>query len=275
MSITHLAALPRRYPSALPVAHIGFLPGKRYRVRHGFRSWNFSFLLAGHGTYAHHGRLHAVSAPCVLTQWPGQECDYGPTGAWDELFLIYAAEHGPRLQAMGFSEPQRRPFWHLGPNRLHPLLLELKRLLRTNPLQAPTVDRIDRVCEQLILESLLAAGPTSDAPTDAVARIRALVEADCLAEHDFAALAQSEGLSEPHFRRLWRRAVGCPPERFRTGLRMAQACRLLVEGDLPVAAIGRAVGFADPLHFSRRFRATLGSNPAAYRTHHCGELPRP
>lgn len=266
--IIHTDRLPRHHPSPLPVAHVGFLPGKRYRVRHGFRSCNFSFILSGHGTYAWQGRLLEVRAPCVLTQRPGIACDYGPIGAWDELFIIYPATCEAQLRFSGFIDPER-PLWHLGPNQLQPLLLELRQLGAHSP---PQADRLDRVCERLVLESLLAA-KSGSAPQDAIARVRALVEADCLRDHDFTTLAKAEGLSFPHFRRLWRQAVGLPPERFRSGLRMALACRLLVEGATPVAQIARTIGFPDPLHFARRFRQLVGEPPSAYRERYRLALP--
>lgn len=270
--IIHLAAEPRRYPAALPVAHLGWLPAKRNRIRHAFRSWNFSFVLAGTGSYRSGNTLLPVRAPCVLTQAPGQTCDYGPERTWTELFLIYRADAGPRLAAMGFYEPSR-PLWHIGPNRLAPLLLELRELVRTTPL-ASAVDRIDHTCERILLESLLSARPDDAHGDAAIARIRALVDADCVTEHDFTALAHGEGLSVPHFRRRWVAAVGSPPERYRTGLRLAQACRLLVEGDAPISAIAHATGFSDPLHFSRRFRAGLGVSPGAYRVQARSEFSR-
>lgn len=176
------------------------------------------------------------------------------------MFLIYPATSEAALIRAGLLDPER-PLWHLGPNQLNPLVLELRRLCGESPIPA---DRIDRVCERLVLESLLAAKP-SGAPLDAIARIRAVVEADCLREHDFTALARTEGLSYPHFRRLWRQAVGLPPERFRSGLRMAHACRMLSQGDAGMADIARAVGFADPLHFSRRFRQLIGEPPTSWR----------
>jgi AraC-like DNA-binding protein len=266
--IIHCDRATRHHPSTLGVAHVGFLPRKRYRVRHGFRSCNFSFILAGHGTFLWQGRMIEVRAPCVLTQRPGMPCDYGPTGTWDEMFLVYPATTEPALRACGFIDPER-PLWQVGPNQLNPLVLELARLGRETPLPA---DRIDRVCERLVLESLLAA-KTLGNQGDAIARIRALVEADCLAERDFAALAKAEGLSYPHFRRLWRRAVGVPPERFRSQLRLSLACRLLAESDQPVGEVARAVGFADPLHFARRFRQLVGEPPTSYRERYHLALP--
>ena len=258
--ITHLDRQPRHHPSPLPVAHVGFLPGKRYRVKHGFRSCNFSFVLAGRGSFLWQGRQLEVRAPCVITQWPGMPCDYGPEGSWDELFLIYPATTEEQLRRCGFLD-RERPLWHLGPNQLQPLLLELRALCGTTP---PPADRIDRVCERLVLESLLAAKAGS-APQDAIARIRALIEADCLTGRDFRALARAENLSFPHFRRLWKRGVGMPPERFRAGLIMSLACRQLVEGDAAVRDIARSLGFPDPLHFARRFRQLVGEPPTAYR----------
>ena len=47
--------------------------------------------------------------------------------------------------------------------------------------------------------------------------------------------------------------------------RMQRARVLLDETDLTVAQIGRAVGFADPYHFSRRFAAVVGRPPTFYR----------
>jgi len=49
-------------------------------------------------------------------------------------------------------------------------------------------------------------------------------------------------------------------------LRLARAATLLSQSDLPVAAIARACGFADPGHFSHRFRKTYGAPPGRYRS---------
>jgi transcriptional regulator GlxA family with amidase domain len=48
-------------------------------------------------------------------------------------------------------------------------------------------------------------------------------------------------------------------------LRVAEARRLLADLDLPVKEVGRRVGFEDPYHFSRVFRAIDGLSPSAHR----------
>ena len=48
-------------------------------------------------------------------------------------------------------------------------------------------------------------------------------------------------------------------------LRGERAAALLIETDLPIAEVGRLVGWADPNYASRRFRQLYGVAPAAYR----------
>ena len=48
-------------------------------------------------------------------------------------------------------------------------------------------------------------------------------------------------------------------------LRMDRAKQLLLAGELSVAQVADAVGFADPYHFSRVFRQHEGMPPTEYR----------
>jgi AraC family transcriptional activator of pobA len=50
--------------------------------------------------------------------------------------------------------------------------------------------------------------------------------------------------------------------------RMTEACRLLAYTRLPVAGIAFRLGYDDPSHFSKRFRAVCGMAPSAYRRAH-------
>ena len=65
---THLSPYPRRFPLLQPVESIGFHPRKTERVVHVFQNCNFSFILAGRGTYVLRGVEHPVEAQCVMLQ---------------------------------------------------------------------------------------------------------------------------------------------------------------------------------------------------------------
>jgi AraC family transcriptional regulator of arabinose operon len=48
-------------------------------------------------------------------------------------------------------------------------------------------------------------------------------------------------------------------------VRLDAARRLLATTDLPVQAVARQVGYADPLYFSRVFRREVGKSPTGFR----------
>ena len=95
--------------------------------------------------------------------------------------------------------------------------------------------------------------------------LRLRVEMAPHVDHDFEAMAADADLSPTHFRRLWNRQVGTPPARYRMQLLIQRACRELIETERSITEIALGLGFADPLYFSRRFRAIVGEAPSAYR----------
>nr|MBA3687076.1 helix-turn-helix transcriptional regulator [Planctomycetota bacterium] len=80
-----------------------------------------------------------------------------------------------------------------------------------------------------------------------------------------AALARRAGLAPSRFHQLFAQQVGHTPMRFQEECRMDRARRLLLSGELPVAAIAEACGYGDAFHFSARFHKVVGCSPSAYR----------
>ena len=71
-------------------------------------------------------------------------------------------------------------------------------------------------------------------------------------------------LSEDHFLRAFKAAVGQTPHQYLIGCRLARARRLLLEDDLPLAEIGRRCGFGNPSHFAAIFRRHEGVPPGVW-----------
>jgi AraC-like DNA-binding protein len=266
----HLAPYPRLYPHPVQVQSIGHVPHKRDWIRHTFTSFNFSFILGGSGTYRLGGSLWPVKAPCVITQWPGLYVEYGPQPEWEELYLIYNAAAQPHFQATGFATPGN-PVWYVqDPVPLRRKLGELRELIGSGAGKPGTADRIDRVCEDLVLESHLgqAAAPAATSKAGAIDVLRQYLEENCAEAVDFNRLATEAGFSPASFRRHWARQVGVPPGQYMATVRMQQACRLLVETELSIKEIARRLRFDDALYFSRRFHQLTGSSATAYRRLH-------
>lgn len=273
--LLHVGHLPRRFPAVLPVDSIGYIPHKLDWVRHRFNSYNFSFILSGGGEYWCEGKCWRVQAPCVITQSPWHYVEYGPCGEWnewEELYLIYNEDRLPLLEKMKMIR-RDVPVWNIkdsGPTRSR--LLELRQAEQSGQMDG-FADRVDRLCELMVIESILGETAESLLPEEqAILDIRDHVQSRLLERHDFHELARQHGLSDSTFRRYWAARVGMPPARYTMRLKIEEACRLLVESRMKVGQIADHLGFADRLYFSRRFRHETGMSAADYRRSHQSPL---
>lgn len=78
-------------------------------------------------------------------------------------------------------------------------------------------------------------------------------------------LAAAASVSSGHLCRLFADRFGVGPITAFELLRLARAATLLSQSDVPITAIARTCGFADPEHFSHRFRRVYDQPPGRYR----------
>ncbi|MBC8011558.1 MAG: hypothetical protein H7067_15845, partial [Burkholderiales bacterium] len=193
-STKHWAPFTRRHPAAFAVASAEHITAKTNWVRTAFPTCNFSFILRGRGEYHRQGRIWIVEAPCVITQWPGEYLEYGPlppplpatpsggqagsasgatgTGTWDELYVIYAPDLKPRLEAARLLDPAR-PVWPIRDLGAVRAQAEALRQLTLAAEPESVADRVDRVCERMILESWLAPA-RREAPVGEAATVQTI-----------------------------------------------------------------------------------------------------
>jgi len=126
------------------------------------------------------------------------------------------------------------------------------------------VDRVDRVAERLIMETLLPPAAIRS-ESDALSEMAAGWRGNLARPVDFAEEAAQGGMSLSTFRRRWQEVFSLPPGQYLLQIRIHEACRLLVETLEPIREIARRTGFEDELYFSRRFRIRMGVAPREYR----------
>ncbi len=78
-------------------------------------------------------------------------------------------------------------------------------------------------------------------------------------------LARRCGLSEPQFRRVFRRSMGCTPLAYLNDLRVRMAALLLRTSAKSVLEISLETGFESVSSLHRAFRARMGTSPRAWR----------
>ena len=81
---------------------------------------------------------------------------------------------------------------------------------------------------------------------------------------DVAQLSRKAYMSESHFHRVFKQAMGMSPSAYVRRERLRKAAELISEGQLSISAVGEEVGFASVAHFSKAFKSIYGVSPNAY-----------
>lgn len=81
-------------------------------------------------------------------------------------------------------------------------------------------------------------------------------------------LASVCNLSKYHFSSKYRAATGYSPIKHFLHMKIEAACQLLDTTNMRISTVSEAVGYDDPLYFSRIFRKITGLSPKDYRASH-------
>jgi AraC family transcriptional regulator len=129
---------------------------------------------------------------------------------------------------------------------------------------------VTTLCYHLIehhatFERRLAGDTGSRLPDAVLARVDSYLEAHVEAPITLETLAGLANLSVFHFARRFKHTTGRAPYQYVLDWKIRRARLLLRAGELPVAAIGDALGFASPAHFATAFKRAVGQSPRAFQ----------
>jgi AraC-like DNA-binding protein len=94
--------------------------------------------------------------------------------------------------------------------------------------------------------------------------VRDHLEAHYASDVTVEQLARIAGVSRVHLTRAFMQAFGQPPHSHLNSVRLRAAKRLLAQGQ-SIAETAADAGFADQSHLTRRFKASFGVTPGAWR----------
>ncbi len=80
-----------------------------------------------------------------------------------------------------------------------------------------------------------------------------------------SSLAARADVSQAHFCRIFRSAMGVPPHRYVLATRLDLARKLLTQSSLPISRIAEESGFSSQSHLTACFRTAHSTTPAQYR----------
>jgi AraC-like DNA-binding protein len=227
------------------------------------------FCVKGSGWWEAHSRISIIRKGDLLVLPPGATHSCGPQASspWTVHWVRAAGEHLPEYLRELALGPQT-PVLHLGED---PQLIRLfNEILRSLQRGASFADLLEASHALAYLLSCLIRKRQAAAPESSDTVQRAAQAIIYMSEHldeplRVSALARLAGLSSAHFGELFKHHTGCSPRDYLHLLRIHQACRLLHDTTLSVKEIAGRIGYRDPFHFSRQFKAFQGLSPSEYR----------
>jgi AraC-like DNA-binding protein len=122
----------------------------------------------------------------------------------------------------------------------------------------------------LAVAPLVVGDATPSTNDDPVERLRRSLGPRLREDLTAESLADLAGVSLRTLQRLFRERFGTSPMNWLMETRLQEAARLIRTGDDPVTKIAYRVGFKDPSHFTRRFKARFGISPNEFRRSETG-----
>jgi AraC family transcriptional regulator, arabinose operon regulatory protein len=242
---------------------------------HGTGDWLMIYTVSGAGRIA-----ASPSAPASCTA-PGEIVLFRP-GTYHD----YRTERAAGRWELLWAHLHPRAWWHelLAWPEIAPGIMRLRLDARTaaevadaltaaHALASGPLARREPLAMNALERALLWCDAANLQPGESRLdpRIRAAMEALCRdldQRISVSLLAGAAGLSPSRFAHLFRAQVGESVIHYRERQRLSRACQLLSVTDHQVARVAKAVGFANPFHFSTRFRRFAGLSPRAYRRRH-------
>jgi AraC family transcriptional regulator of arabinose operon len=265
------AALDRPGTRRLTVTDAGYFPaaaGHRRVRASGAPETIIILCVAGSGTVMIDGQAYALTPGACTVIPPNRAHVYETpfTDPWTIWWLHLRGTDVAELSGSMLGAP--RPLTRLRSlDRVTALFDELVTLLerRLSPAHLLAASGLAwQLLTRLESDSLL---PADGSPLERAMRY---LESRIDGTIQVAELAQLVGMSPSHLSALFRKATGGGPGAFHTSVKMARARELLDTTALPVGDVAVAVGYTDPLYFSRHFRRVHGVNPTTYRAQHKG-----
>jgi AraC family transcriptional regulator of arabinose operon len=248
-----------------------------YRVRRsrGTTDWLLLHTVAGSGlVHSADGATLATSPGQAVLIRPGTLQDYGTDPAAGSWHLLYVHVHPPAPWLALLDWPEAADDLlaiRLGAAVAARVQLALRTAARAARL---AVGRSELFTLNGIEEALLwydTQNPRRQRVDERVLRVLEHIDAHLDEELTAPRLAEVAHLSPSRLSHLFTAQTGTSLRTYVEAQRMEAAARMLEMTPEPVAEIARRVGFADPLYFSRRFRALRGLSPSAHRARHRAE----
>ncbi|MFH1152959.1 MAG: AraC family transcriptional regulator [Pseudomonadota bacterium] len=249
--------------------------------RHFHDGFGFGVIEQGALEFQYRGEKLVASKGCINLVNPG-EVHTGQAASdqgWTYRMFYVAADLLTGLASQMADKPQQIPFFRPGVIQDPCLAAELHHL--HHDLEHGIYSGLETESRFLVLLSDFIHRHAEEAPrshkpgneTGPLRRVLDFMEHHCGEEISISRLAKIAAMSEFHFIRVFRRALGVTPHACLMQIRTSKA-RDLIDRGVPLAMAALEAGFTDQSHLTRHFRRLMGFTPGLY-SQASGPVSRP
>ena len=235
--------------------------------RSGFAYFGLEYVAEGAGRVRLDGNQRELSPGAVFTYAPETDCEIrtDPVRPMVKYFLCLAGADVPRrLIRAGAAPAQVRTLIPHADVRT-----AFEDLIREGQHHGRLTGRMCAALLEVLLLKIedLTTRPVrrGDAAEGLFGRCKALLDARAEGLTSLEELATAVGIAPSSVCRLFRRFQGTSPYQYLLRRKMILAAEFLVETGGLVKEAAQCIGFGDPYHFSRCFKAVHGVSPSRLR----------
>lgn len=222
------------------------------------------YVVDGQGKLCMRGREYPLQGGEVFIIYPQELAYYEADEAkpWRYLWVIF---DGPKaeaaLRSMGITEGQPLFF----PGEKSPELLAcMESLLYHQEEEYRTIANF-YILLQTMKNCTKAVQPKIQPQQYYTDKIKRYIEYRYAEEVKISELAEHCGLNRSYMTKCFTEDTGVSPKEYLMQYRMKKARELLLHAELPISNVAYAVGYSDPLAFSKSFKKREGLSPLEYR----------
>ncbi|MEV0129453.1 AraC family transcriptional regulator [Dactylosporangium sp. NPDC050688] len=223
---------------------------------------------AGQGTHTLDFVTHACRPGTLLWGRPGQVHQFGGQAGFDATVLAFAPSILPPLPVRLVADPFAPACWQPAGEDEEAIVAEIAQIAvdraRSDGSQLSRTLLAHQVAVLLMRIAALAPPPRTGPAADLIERLRAEIERD-VTHRRVEDHAERLGCSVRTLTRASLAVTGRSAKQLVDERIALEAKRLLATSDLPVAEVGRRLGFDEPTNFGRFFSRETGQAPGAFR----------
>lgn len=234
----------------------------------GRKDYQLLYIAAGQGHFFINGQERVVSAGNIIVYLPGQPQEYvyfkdDKTDVYwvhftgsdvEKIIDYYNIRLSENIIYIGTSPDYQ---WLFGQ------IIQEMQLCR--PRFEELISLLLRNIFILISRNLIKANRADNSLENEVELAMHYFRENYRSEINVEDYALSRGMSASNFYRVFKQISGSTPLQYILKLRLSNAQNLLENSNLSIAEIASAVGYENPLYFSRLFNKHIGVSPSEYR----------